>query len=175
MTVARLVRWRYASAVASASVDRRISHITIIGIITPTVAAQILRDNAAWLKRHHVLAQVADYRGAVWAISAESLLASALQAAPDGLDVPTSLVFAPHYQDLCEAYCGLMSQNGICRAPALSLEQGLRWARRMAPVWRELTSESAPSQMPKGAAAAGHVGRHQTHERFRAQPLSGAD
>lgn len=130
--MASLVRWRYASAVAYASLDQRISHVAVTGIVTPTIAAQILRDNAAWLRRSGALAQVASYENAVLALNSEELLSSALRATPDGLDVPTSLHIAPHQYSLISAYSTLMAQHGIGRMPATSYGLALDWAQRQA-------------------------------------------
>lgn len=57
----RRAAWTYSTATAHAGMHAGISVVTISGIVTPRVAAQILADNARWLCDEGALAQVASY------------------------------------------------------------------------------------------------------------------
>lgn len=133
--------WSYSSATAVSTLSGGIGHTQITGIVTPAVAALLLRDNAAWLALSGASGQVADYSRAVFAIDPMSLLATAAKAAQlqAALDTPTALVVGDAGQfDLIADYASMMARRGACRAPFLSSEEALRWAARQAVAWESL-------------------------------------
>lgn len=137
--------WRYATATATSTLSNGVGHTQISGIVTPEVAAQLLRDNATWLARSGAMGQVADYSRAVFAIDSMSLLRTAAMAArfEAALDTPTALVVGSTDQfELIADYASLMARRGAVRAPFQSTDEALRWAARQARAWESLRADS---------------------------------
>lgn len=138
--------WRYPSASVVAELDRGISHLHVSGVFTPSTAALMSQDNAAWLSRIGAVGQVACYRRAALAIGADQLLAAALKSPAFAL--PTALLVDRAHFGLITEFAMLMAQRGICRAPFVDPDQAARWTSRQAEAVAELRSPPPAGRTP---------------------------
>ena len=164
-------RWDYRSATAAASLDAGLSVITIRGVVTPRVVQMILEDNALWLAATGAAGQVADYREAALAVTADEMLGSAMSAhdVDAALASPTALLVNAQHQPMFCQYASLMARQGICRAPFLDVERAAQWARLHGPAYQELAAAarragSRPSERHTDAASLAHQAQRRSSE-----------
>ncbi len=132
--------FRYQTATAVCTLEHGLSRVFVTGVVTPSVGAQILADNAAWLRRSGATGQVADYRRAAMAIDADALFCAARNAAAKdpALDTPTALVLQAHDMELFDAYSSMVAIVGLTRAPFVDADRAAAWAARQAAAARHL-------------------------------------
>jgi hypothetical protein len=135
--------WSYKMARAVASMEGGISRCVITGVVTPDVAAAILRDNAQWLAETGAIGQVADYVGAAMCIDAMTLHKHAANAAAEysALSIPTALLVQNDSLEAFDTYAELMAQRGICRGVFASAQKAEQWAAAQAAVWAHLRAQ----------------------------------
>lgn len=127
-------KWAYKTAQARAVVDNGIARLSVSGIVTPSVSAQILADNAIWLARAGAAGQVADYSGAAMCLTVDNWLRGAHGAMQinAALQTPTAILLAADVLSTATQYSMLMAQSGVWRAPFLDRALALEWAAQRA-------------------------------------------
>ena len=141
--------WRYGSAIVKSTVENDICHTTVSGVITPSVALQILRDNRLWLTSTRVAGQVTDYSRTALVFTSESLehhCQSAIEAYRELFAVPCALVVRVDQIEMFGGYSSAMAQHGIFRAPFLGHESATGWVARQA-----AALDSLRSALPAGS------------------------
>lgn len=126
--------WRYATASATGSIAGSIAHVGIVGIVTPSVSADLLGDNADWIQSLGAFGQVAIYDSAMMMLDPHRMLANARASANvnRALEVPTALLVRPEQLELFTTYALMMLEHGIVRAAFDRYEPALAWAQQQA-------------------------------------------
>lgn len=145
-------KFKYATAGARAYSAGRVAVGCVSGILTASIAREVIADSELWLPGGEALAVVADYSGAAIALSASDLL-GAIQRIKWGGDMapPTALVVASDQMAMFREYAARCATLGILRAVFASVDDAQRWAARQALVrqhWQAVARAQQSSQQP---------------------------
>lgn len=161
------VMWQYSSARVVAHFEREMVYSHVTGLVTPSVAKQVMHDNATYVAITGARGQIVDYSQATLAFTRESLHRHAeLSAKAYDLifDVPAALIVNPEQFELLCEYSALMSQHGIFRAPHLTVEAAQQWLTERMASLVSMPRGSDPPALQAGGSSPPHQEQSQTDE-----------
>lgn len=121
---------QYSGTRVEAWADGQLVVAAVTGIVSPSVAGQIIGQSPLWAPDPAV--QVVDYVNADLRIDCVELFSSAVLAKP--ADIPTALIVPLDRLLMMREYCQMHLARGVLKQAFTNAEEAHRWARRQAAV-----------------------------------------